>query len=188
MHNIQYFIYPAKGLDKNSVQAKLSDYVSHQTWQEGGHGIERIRWINTICADEQAAHEKIERLDNHDYDQLAVMYRKTTRPNTKTFVSLSARRDALDKKLREVENRVHYKGAKSKFVSCKKCGSKIATGYLHSNYCPVCREDLRPKSLLNSINAMYERRKEFDRKIREAMIKASEKAPLYWLVKIEYHT
>ena len=32
MHNIQYFSYLAKGLDKNSVQAKLSDYVSHQTW------------------------------------------------------------------------------------------------------------------------------------------------------------
>lgn len=188
MHNIQYFIYPAKGLDKNSVQAKLSDYVSHQTWQEGGHGIERIRWINTICDDEQAAQEKIERLDNHDYDQLAVMYRETTKPTTKTFASLLSRRDALDKKLHEIENCVHYKGAKSKFVSCKKCGSKIATGYLRSNYCPVCREDLRPKSLLDSINAMHERRKKIDRKIREAMIKASKKAPLYWLVKIEYHT
>lgn len=64
MHNIQYFTYPAKGLDKNSVQAKLNAYVSHQTWQEGGHGIERIRWINAICDDEQAAQEKIERLDN----------------------------------------------------------------------------------------------------------------------------
>ena len=80
------------------------------------------------------------------------------------------------------------KGAKSKFVSCKKCGSKIATGYLHSNYCPVCREDLRPKSLLDSIKSMHDRRDELDKKIREATIKASKKAPLYWLVKIEYHT
>lgn len=188
MHNIQYFSYLAKGLDKSSVQAKLSDYVSHQTWQEGGHGIDRIRWINAICDDEQAAYEKIERLDNHDYDQLAVMYRAATKPNTKTFASLSARRDAIDKKLRNTENRVHYKGIKSKFVSCKKCGSKIATEYLYSNYCLVCHEDLRPKSLLDSINAMHERRKKIDKKFREAMIKASEKAPLYWLVKIEYHT
>ena len=99
--------YPAKGLDKKIVQAELSDYVSHQTWQEGGHGIDRIRWINEICDDEQAAQEKIERLDNHDYDQLAVMYREATKPNTKAFASLLSRRDELNKKLREAENRVH---------------------------------------------------------------------------------
>ena len=188
MHNIEHFNYPAKGLDKNAVQTELSAYVSRQTWQEGGHGIDRIRWINEICDDEQAAQEKIERLDNHDYDQLAVMYRETTRPNTKAFASLLARRDALNKKLSEAENRVHYKGAKSKFVSCKKCGSKIATEYIHSNYCPVCHEDLRPKSLLDSIKSMHDRRDELNKKIREATIKASKKAPLYWLVKIEYHT
>ena len=35
---------------------------------------------------------------------------------------------------------------------------------------------------------MYERRNKLDKKIREATIKANKKLPLYWLVKIEYHT
>ena len=102
MHNIEYFNYPVKGLDKAKAQAELNDYVSRQTWQEGGHGIDRIRWIDEICADSRAAQEKIERLDNHNYDQLAVMYREATKPSTKAFAALSARRDELDKKIREV--------------------------------------------------------------------------------------
>lgn len=188
MNNIQYFTYPAKDLDKSAVQAELSAYISNLTDQEDGHGINQIRWINKICGDEKAAQKEIEWLDNHDCDQLAIMYRETKESDTKTFAALLSHSDELNKKLRETENRVHYKDSKSKFISCKKCGAKIPTEYLHSNYCPVCCEDLRPESLLSSISSMYERRDKLNEKIHEAMIKASKKAPLYWLVKIEYHT
>lgn len=189
MYNIEYFNYPVSS-SKNTIQSDLNRYVSHKTYQEGGHGIEPIRLIDgDVCADSQTAHERIEHLDNHNYDQIAVMYHESTEPpKTKAFEALVARRDELNKKLCEAEDYVHYKEAKSKLVSCKKCGSKISTGYLHSNYCPVCHEDLRPKSLLKSINEMYERRNKLDKKIREVTIKANKKSPLYWLVKIEYHT
>lgn len=190
MHNIEYFDYPVKGSNKKTIQSDLNEYVSRQTYQEGGHGIEPIRWIDDdVCADYNAAQARIEHLDNHNYDQLAVKYHESAEsPKTKAFETLVARRDEINKKLLEVENTSHHKGTKSKFVSCKKCGSKISTEYLDSNYCPVCRADLRPKTLLNSIDKMRERINELNKKIREATIKANKKSPLYWLVKIEYHT
>ena len=61
-HTIQYYDYP-ENTDKKKVEQELANYVAKRCFQEGGH-LSKIRWIDSEpCANDDEAHEKIERLD-----------------------------------------------------------------------------------------------------------------------------
>ena len=183
--------YPEK-VNKTSVQTEWDEYVRHADWQEGASGLPgSIRWIDYICEDYEAAEQYI---DNHDkgwYDQLAVKYR-SPKQNTKPSAKLTQLQEQLKKyrtKLMEYNQKIHYKGVKSAYVGCKNCGSKLSTKYINSNLCPMCRTDLRPESILNTISSLKTKEKELSKKIREEELKQLKKnAEIRWLVKIEYHT
>jgi hypothetical protein len=60
----------------------------------------------------------------------------------------------LNVKYNEMERKPHYAGVSSKTVSCKSCGSNLATAFCgkpYYNHCPVCKCDLRPPSTLEAI-------------------------------------
>lgn len=62
-HTIQHYDYPGNA-DKKKVEQELANYVAKRCFQEGGH-LSKIRWIDSEpCANEDEAHEKIERLDS----------------------------------------------------------------------------------------------------------------------------
>lgn len=191
MHNIEYYDYPEK-INKNSVQAKLNNYVEQATWAEGGSVLQNIRWIDYICDNKEEAEQYIESHDKHWYDQLAVKYKVYKIKETAAYKKLIERRAETYSKLNSLERKVHYKDVKSSFVSCKKCGSKLSTKYIRSNYCPLCGEDIRPASTLDTIKRYKEKINELDKKIkqeRKTLEKKAEKsATIRWLVKIEYHT
>lgn len=190
MHNIEHYNYP-ENISKKDVFAKLNHYVHVQTEAEGGTGLEQIRWLDdVICDSYDDAKKYIEEHDRGWYDQLAVRYRETSVPKTKGYLALVARRKELSVVLNEKKSKIHYAHAKSALVSCKVCGSKLATKFITSNYCPMCRNDLRPESILNSIKTSERMLKEVNKKIKNAEIAFSkkQKAGVRWLVKIEYHT
>lgn len=188
-HNIRWETYPEK-VNKSEVQAEWDDYAHHEDWREGCSGLgSDIRWINHVCDSYDDAVKYIESHDRGFYDQLAVKYRSSVKPTTKAYENLISRRNEIFATLKERE-KVHYSSAntKSEYVTCRNCGSRLATKYIKSNNCPLCRAELRPTSALNAIETSKRMLKETNKKIKEIEIKASKKAEIKWLVKIEYHT
>lgn len=187
-HNIEHYDYAEKA-DKQKIQKDLSTYVSHCTWQEGGHGIPQIRWNEFICESYDEAKDWIEAHDKGWYDCLAVKYKEPVREKVK-----SAKLIELEKKATEAgalysqrTNLLYPRTRTSEYIGCSKCGSRLASKYLNSNHCPVCKADLRPETMLKSILAAKNKwAKAMDEK--DEYIKKHSKKEIRWLVKIEYHT
>ena len=187
-HEVEYYTYRDKNLDKNKVQRNLEAYVERRCWEEGGGLSGNIRWINEECEDYEDALQYIEEHDKGCYDQLAVKYRNYSNvKETQSLKKLKQQESTLYKKIHDIENKIHYKDVKSAFVSCKKCGSKLSTKHIRSNYCPLCGNDLRPDTTLKTIKNYKKKMEDIQEKIRTEKIKQSKKAEIYWLVKIEYH-
>lgn len=189
-HSIHYGTYD-ENVNKKKVQKEWDEYAANEDWQEGCSGLPNdIRWIDYVCDSYDDAEEYIEKHDDGWYDQLAVKYRSTVKPTTKGYQNLIEKRKNIYKALQEKQNKIHYssENTKSEYIGCKHCGSRIATKYIHSNSCPVCGTELRPVTTLNAIEASKKSLEEIDKKIKEIEIKASKKAKIKWLVKIEFHT
>ena len=187
-HNIEYFEYK-ESVSRAAVQTELDNYVKHATWQEGGHGTGGIRWNEyEVCKDYDQAVKWIESHDKHNYDYLAVRYfTPVNTPNNKKLEELQQAETAAMHKCEEKSRVIYPSTLTSELITCKHCGSKLARKYLHSNYCPVCRADLRPEYMLKTISAAQQKWNNAIQKLNEYKLKHSKKE-IYWLVKIEYHT
>lgn len=188
MHNIEYYTFQ-ENVKRDYVQKKLDARVRLETVQEGGHGIEPIRWLDKepICKDYDSAQELIAKRDRKWYDQLAVRYyepergfndKKLEELHRKTAVALTAYRE---------KDCVWAKGLKAEFVGCKKCGSKIKREYINTNRCPVCHAELRPETTLNAVKAAETKWKKAQAAENSYRLDHSKKSVM-WMVKIEYHT
>ena len=189
MHNIEYSSYPLN-VNRKEVKRQWDEVVSHEDWREGASGLPNpIRWIEDGISDSYTeAEERIKKLDNGWYDQIAVKYKRYKQCTTKKYQTLNDRLNLAYKSLQEKSNKIHYsaKNVSSEFIGCKHCGSKIATRYIDTNRCPVCRTELRPDSVLKSIKRAEEKVEEIRKQMAEEQKKA--KYDICWLVKIEYHT
>lgn len=112
-------------------------------------------------------------------------------PATKKVEAARSRAARLRSEVAEIEGRPHFEGHKAALVGCRACGSKIARDRLNGNRCPACRADMRPKSVLDAIAAKRERLHEAEKALRDAEREfarsVAKKAPVKWLVRIEYH-
>lgn len=194
MHNIHYSTYPEK-VNKKSVQKEWDNVAAHEDYLEGATGLPGdIRWIDKTLDDYDEAMKYIEEKDSGWYDQLAVKYLEYPKnlKKTKKHETLETRLKEEMTKLNELQGKIHYADTKSTYVGCKKCGSRINTTYLRANYCPVCREDLRPESTLQRIEGYKEKIKDLQKQLKQEEKKLNEKnrkaATVMWLVKVEYHT
>lgn len=187
-HTIQHYDYPGNA-DKKKVEQKLANYVAKRCFQEGGH-LSKIRWIDSEpCANEDEAHEKIERLDKGLYDCIAVKYYDTCNvPETEKIKTLRAASTQAYRKYNELSVAFHFANAKSEYIGCKNCGSKIARKYLRRNFCPVCDADLRPETTLNRIAALRTKAEKSSDALKAELTKQALKAKnVRWLIKIEFH-
>lgn len=187
MHNIEYMSFD-ESCNRQAVFKEINSYVQRQTVGEGGHGIDKIRWLDDVpvCKNEQEAEDVIKRKDRGWYDNLAVRYHaQKSAPETAREKNLH---DKLLKQKRaydEVLNFLYPEKLTSAMLTCKNCGSKLARTYLKNNFCPVCRTDLRPESLLKKINSAKEKYTKTADEYRDLMCKNGK---IKWLVKYEYHT
>lgn len=188
MHNVEYRIFK-KDVNRGRAQKELDDYVSHATWQEGGHGLsQNIRWYeNKVYGSEDEAKDAIEKLDRGWYDQLAVLYEHCSNPKDAKVIEMQNKRAKLFTDYLEKDRCLYAKTLKSNLIGCKHCGSKLAKDYLIHNYCPVCKAEMRPDHVLKSIEAAKNRFQRMDNQINEYIRKKGKK-DVRWLVKIEYHT
>lgn len=189
MHNIQYATY-AENVNKGAVQREWDQIARVEGRREGCSGLGRqIRWYDTIVCDSyEDAKEFIDARDSGCYDQMAVRYRVPSKP-TKETQRLEEGLKQARQKYREMEGALHFSEAKAAFIGCKSCGSKLARTYLKSNYCPLCRNDLRPDSTKAALQRQATKIAELEKKMRIAEKEAAKKnGKLMWLVKVEYHT
>ncbi len=197
-HNVHYDTCNDTEKAMKSCEAYWNDYAAHEDWQEGCCGLSKpIRWVNKpICENYEEAERYIGEHDCGGYDQLAVRFYDYGKVEpTKTYNTLKERSERLERRYIELRDNIHYKGVKSAYVSCRGCGSKLASTYFGDrikNKCPVCMADLRPESTLQLIENAKENaekaRKDFKAEEKKLQQKTKSKAKLKWLVKIEYHT
>ena len=190
MHNVEYFEYPAK-VDCRKVQKELDDYVAAETREEGGGGLFRpIRWLgNIIYSDREAAEHAIRDKDNGCYDQLAVKFFHYSPVKDKKTEELEAKIKEAYAELSRREQKLYPEQLTSEYIGCKACGSRLSRSHLvrhRNNFCPVCGKDMRPESMLKSIEVARGRWNRAKEELR--MHKQHGKADARWLVKIEYHT
>ncbi len=188
-HNIEYYDY-SENKSKREITDELDEYVKHRTWEEGSYGLPcPINWIDKVCNTREEAIEYIKSVDNGQYNQIAVKY-KDCKEYGKATKDLKTRVSEARSKAYAAEHKVHYADVKAEFITCHTCGSKLARKYLHSNYCPMCRYDMRPESALQKIARLNEIVSELEAKFETAKRKDAQKknGPIKWLVKIEYHT
>lgn len=192
MHHIYTTDYKYN-IDKKAVQDYWDKRAAADN-KEGSSGLlYGIRWLNNvICDSEDEAYEKIDKLDRGNYDQLAILYRHY--PDivpTKKLSELAERLRKARNTYYSKENAIHYKNVKSEYIGCKSCGSRIASKYINYNKCPICKEDLRPQSTLDSIKNAHENYKKIKKQYKEeekkVLVKNTAKSELRWLVKVEYH-
>lgn len=190
-HNIKYFEY-REDVNRKKIEAELDNYVAHEDWQEGCHGLNSpIRWIESCGVfngyDEALAF--IKSVDRGWYDSLAVRYRDFDGKETPALKKAKEKLNAAIEKYSTSNNKFHFAEAKSAFIGCQTCGSKISHEYLEGNCCPVCGNDLRPKSTRDTI-AKYKDNVDKARVLvtEEEKNAVAKHSKIKWLVKIEYHT
>lgn len=77
---------------------------------------------------------------------------------------------------------------KSKSITCPCCDSRLTLSYLRGQKCPLCDTDLRSPTVLSRIKKFDLDDKLLKQALNEENKKASKKAPIKWLVKVEAHS
>lgn len=152
-----------------------------RAWHEG-----------TVYSCRQDAEDAITRMDKGFYDDHAVLfYDVDSLKPTAAMNAIKRRQDETEKKRGAlIADSLTWAGRKSKYVTCEDCGSRLNVERLRSMrtcVCPLCRKDLRSKTVLDRLKAYEEKVKELDGKYVEEMKKLKAKATVKWLVKMEVH-
>lgn len=190
-------------MSKRAISDRCDEWANHNCdpWEHGGHydcgGLYGgVRFTSKVFNTEREAMEYLQSTFGN-YSQIAVQYKvplgKAPSPTQKL---LAARKKAGDcyQRLRAFD-KPHYAGVSSKTVTCKKCGSSLATAFCgksYNNNCPVCRADLRPPSTLEALAKAQQNYKQATKEL-EALERGfetkqtSQKYELYWAVACEVH-
>lgn len=198
MHCIDFLTFSAK-TDRKTIQAVCDEWGNEHCdpYERGGcyGGLgSKIRFLDGRLYD--SYEEAVEYLETTtgNYRQCAVKYYEYPKiVPTKKLLSLQERRTEYQNRLRSL-NEPHYKGVKQATVKCKHCGSSLSTAYCgktYNNYCPICRTDIRPQSLLDRIDNCNKKLKEVNSLIkaeeRSINEKKKNKATINWCVCCEVH-
>ena len=126
---------------------------------------------------------------NWDYHDHAIPFHddRNLTPSKKAqdiLSRISKNQEARDEYIQKnsVQNR------KSKSVTCPCCESRLSLSYLRGQKCPLCGTDLRSNTVLSRIKKFDTDDKALRRALNEENKKASKKAPIKWLVKVEAHS
>lgn len=190
MHQIDYLTFE-ESKTRQEIVDKCNARAENNS--DSGSGLYYgIKFIDRVFDTYEDAESYIEEIDNDTYSRYnnyAVKYKQaTSTPNTKAYENAKAKSISAFNEYRKASNKVHYKGIKSQFVACKKCGSKLSTTYIDTNKCPLCNTELRPQSTLDAIDRLRKAYEDAQKKIEVLEKEWTQKHnKVKWLVKIEYH-
>lgn len=183
MHIVGY-----ESFDKNIDRAIVYDYIHERCEIEGGDGYHStIKWhCDYVYADYGEAKEAIQRLDSGWYDDHAVLYynRDKVAP-TKAMQNILDRIEKIRARQHEYKDQNSVRNRVATYIGCPNCGSKLKKEYLRNEYCPLCRADLRSKTVLNKLGEYEAKVYELEEKYKELAKK--QPGTIKWLVKYEFH-
>ena len=168
---------------EGAAQQLLSWSEDNYDRQETSHGLDGVVWKNHICDSPEEAETYLKQFIDEVYWQnmgVGVAFRcakKMPKPTQQYQKAV----EALQKnqmKLQQSQSTIHYRNTKQKTVSCRHCGYRFNVAELFNNYCPVCRKDMRPETILKkeedlrtNINYYYKRIQAFERDMQERAYK-----------------
>ncbi|MDD6004383.1 MAG: hypothetical protein PUC68_01825 [Firmicutes bacterium] len=172
--------------NKEEVEAKIREEAE----KEGDGLYYSFEWLDLKLKDLSEADKYI---DKHDktYRLFAVSYYDNVLKLSTATKKFQKKYENLQKEFAEANDKIHYRGVKSQYVSCPYCGSKLATKYISSNDCPLCKRELRPEGVLKKISDLHQ--KMYDANVAyhesyQADVKLNKRTRgLMWLIKYEYH-
>lgn len=169
--------------------------VNDRAIEEGDYhsSLSAIKFYENECFNSREDAERF--ISEHDsfYGQLAVKFKQTDFEPSKKLKALYSKTSEAFREYGEINCMFFAKDFKSDTIGCKQCGSKLSRKYLHSNFCPLCHNDLRPATLrkrIEAAKAKYEKCQEQQKTCeKEERLKniAKGKSQTFWLVKTEFH-
>ena len=193
MHNIYYEIYKDSVVkteaSRKKIQIKWDEIAARENGKEGCNGLlDSIKWREDIepYKSVEEAQKAIEAFSNRiPYYQCAMRFTKVER--NATLERMEKRLADLEAEIKREKDTPYYSPdtVKSKYITCKHCGSKLSVEYLSQNNCPLCHEDLRPATIQTRSKKKVDNLKKLTKEVEK--YRDSHKA-VYWLVKVEYHT
>ena len=187
-HIIQQLDFSIK-TSKEEIFAKCNEIAMDNSDCKGLPN--NIDWRGDIIYETYEDAEKaIEKFDtNKFYYQVAVKYRDLRQEDIqKSLINLKEKKCIAYKEFNDLDKKVVVKSTTGRLKTCKHCESKIANKYICSNFCPVCKTDMRTETQLNKIKKAKEKCELLEKKEleeRKRILKA--KGEVRWLVKIEFH-
>ena len=156
-HIIQQLDFPIK-TSKEEIFTKCNEIAMDNGDCKGLPN--NIDWRGDIIYETYEDAEKaIEKFDtNKFYYQVAVKYRDLRQENIpKSLTNLKTKKCIAYKEFNDLDKKVVIKSTTAKLKTCKHCESKIANKYICSNFCPVCKTDMRTETQLNKIKKAKEK-------------------------------
>lgn len=184
MGHIIGYLSEKENCNRAMVMLKIQEIAE----QDGDGYPGRMTWHDRVepLKNHDAAEEFIKAHDKGWYDDHAVRYFDYSRAKeTKKISEYRAKIEETRAKQGEYAREHSVMKQKAAFIGCGKCGSKIAKEYLRSEYCPVCRTDMRSKTTIETLDRYQKKIDGLWKKIEEE--KEKQTGEVRWLIKYEYH-
>ena len=103
-------------------------------------------------------------------------------PNNKRLLTLEKRLQDEISKRHAYYNAHNVQNLQAKYISCKRCGSKVNKDYIHNNSCPVCLNDMLSDTVQKRLDAFNARIDGLKASIVAEKERRAAKAPTRYLV------
>lgn len=103
-------------------------------------------------------------------------------PNDKRLLELEKRLQDEISKRNAYYNAHNVQNLQAKYISCKRCGSKVNKDYIRNNSCPVCRNNMLSDTVQKRLDAFSTRIDGLKASIVAEKEKRAGKAPTRYLV------
>lgn len=165
--------YHSWGDDYDTMYRATTKYATFEIWhEEEEYGNDAHGWQSRILI-----HGKYNNSVDcgtkclSPEDAYVEMVKKASRqdvhpaPQTKKQLDLERRIKETEQKYIEYNNKHSIKMLSSDFIGCKECGSRLKRELLHSEYCPLCRNDLRSKTTIDTLKGYQNKIKKLQKEL-----------------------
>ena len=189
MHYVTYMEFPENATAREMAEERALVIEENGDYDCGGELLSDDSGFKLhpeiVCPSREDAEERIKQLDRGWYDDHGVKF--TIANPTKAMENLKTRIGDMRSKKRAYIESHHITNRKADTITCPKCGSRLNLAYMKSDFCPLCRTDLRSQTVLSHIEKYDKDIADKEKQYREMERKCKKKVETRWLVKLVFH-